>query len=1089
MFMSLFVIPLSAQNNRMVKGKIIDENGDPVIGASITINGSSKGTVTDLDGVFTINVPDKAKLKVSYIGYIPQIITNLDNPKIQLVADNLKMDEVVVLGNYGSQSKLRTTGSVEVVSSDELKDLSVGSLGDALIGKVNGLGVSLAGGRPGETPSLQIRQSSAENSVTPASSSGGVSDPSPLYVIDGFISTATAFNDLDISEVENITVLKDAEAAVYGARAAYGVILVQTKRGKMGTPTITYSGQFGYTDAVKQPKMLSAYDYGRVYDAAYAANTATKDIQSDDLRLNMFQTDELDAMKSLDYNILDDEWSAALTQRHSVNISGGTEKATYFGGGSYYTQDGNIGKLKYDRWNFRAGVNARISRNLKATLQLSGNYGSVTRPVNGQGGSTDRDYNTLMTHPRYIPSKIGEYYIYNSGLLNSVGSDIGQMYNYEAIQNGKDNSTNNTDNFTVNGSLEYSFDWCKVLKGLKVKATYGKTIVHNKTNKIATKLNVYRLINRVGSGNHLYTGDDLDVSAANFGLSVLNNGNSLSRDMDRGESYQLNVTASYSRQFGLHYVSGLFSIEKSEASTEDLTGSLPDPLPFTDGQSNSVESTTSNATTTFNRVESGMLSYVGRLDYSYDDRYIFQFLLRSDASTKFAPKNYWGCFPSVGLGWIISDEPWFKRKKLGVDFLKIRASWGLLGKDNVNPWLWTQLYNRNADKGPIFGKSSNTPSGSSIRMPKQGVNEDVHWDKSYKTNIGIDAAFLDNRLAVTLDMYYDKGREMFTSYQGTAYYPNTVGIMPAPENFGKVDSWGTELSLKWKDRIGNNFHYWVGLQTGYSDNKIIETGWKAAYDFDKLVKNKRSDRGVWGLDCMGMFRSYQEIAEYFDKYHITSYLGKTQKDVHPGMLIYRDVRGQYDQSTGKFGKADGVVDEQDFIELSHRADNPYGMTMNFGFSYKSLSFSAQLSGAWGAYGFVPSTMRKESYSQYTNISAFWKDMFVYQDIYDVSGKIVVNQNLTAKYPNIKYSDINGEPSSFWRVSAANLSLRNIVVAYSLPKKWLKVAGVSSVRLNATCQNALFFLNPYPEKCWASWAGSYGKYPNLRKITFGVNITF
>lgn len=421
--------------------------------------------------------------------------------------------------------------------------------------------------------------------------------------------------------------------------------------------------------------------------------------------------------------------------------------------------------------------------------------------------------------------------------------------------------------------------------------------------------------------------------------------------------------------------------------------------------------------------------------------------------------------------------------------MKIRGSFGILGKDNVNAWLWTQLYTRNPDKGPIFGTNSSTNTSATIRMPKQGVNPDVHWDKTYKTNFGIDMAFLKNRMSANLDFYYDMGREMFASHQGTSYYPNTVGIQPAPENFGEVDTYGVELSLGWKDKIGKDMSYWVKLTTGYNDNKIRETGWKAAYDFDKLVRNERSDRGLWGYECIGMFRSYQEINEYFDKYSITKYLGNTKENVHPGMLIYKDVRGQYDESTGTFGPADGIVDEQDYIKISHRASNPYGGTLNFGFSYKDFSISAQFGASWGAYSLVPTTMRKESYSEYSNVSAMWKDMFVYEDIYDANNIVTVAQNRNPKYPNIRYSSVNGAPSTFWKVSAATVQLRNMTVAYALPKEWLKIIGISSCRFNLTCQNVFNFLNPYPEGAWASWAGSYGYYPNLRKFTLGVNVSF
>ena len=1085
-----FVMPLCAQN-QTVTGLVVDVSGEPIIGATVMVVNGTVGTVTDIDGKFNIKVAPKSKLKVSFVGYTSQIISDLKNPRIVLLEDQLKLDEVVVLGDYGSQKLRNATGAIETISTEELKDLSVGSLGDALAGKINGLHVSLSGGRPGSTPSLQIRQSSVNTTITPSSDLGGNASPTPLYVIDGFIADEGAFNNLDINEVENVTVLKDAAAAVYGARAAYGVVLVKTKQGKVGAPKISYSGQFGYTDALMLPKMLNAYDYGRIYNAARAANTATKDQESDDLRVQLFQSDELEAMKGMNYNLLDKEWSAALTQRHSVNISGGTEKATYFGGVSYYQQEGNIGRLDYNRWNYRAGVNANISKWMKASLQVSGNYGETNKPKNVKGGGSDGDFESLMLHVPYVPDQVNGYYIFHSGMENITNPSDQQKYNFAAVQNASDNVENQNQNFSLNGTLEYDFGWSKYLRGLKVKASYSKNISTGKTNTIGTKIDVYRLISRGGSGGHLYVGDEIEYNANTLGLYELNNGNSLGRSMNRSDSYQMNLTVSYARQFGKHYVSGLFSIEKAESEWEDLNGSLTDPLPFTDGQSSSVDSNAEGfaQTVTFNRSESGMLSYVGRVNYSYDDKYLFEFMLRSDASAKFAPQNYWGMFPSWSAGWVISDEKWFDKDKTKIDFLKIRGSFGILGKDNVNAWLWTQLYTRNPDKGPIFGTNSSTNTSATIRMPKQGVNPDVHWDKTYKTNFGIDMAFLKNRMSANLDFYYDMGREMFASHQGTSYYPNTVGIQPAPENFGEVDTYGVELSLGWKDKIGKDMSYWVKLTTGYNDNKIRETGWKAAYDFDKLVRNERSDRGLWGYECIGMFRSYQEINEYFDKYSITKYLGNTKENVHPGMLIYKDVRGQYDESTGTFGPADGIVDEQDYIKISHRASNPYGGTLNFGFSYKVFSISAQFGASWGAYSLVPTTMRKESYSEYSNVSAMWKDMFVYEDIYDANNIVTVAQNRNAKYPNIRYSSVNGAPSTFWKVSAATVQLRNMTVAYALPKEWLKIIGISSCRFNLTCQNVFNFLNPYPEGAWASWAGSYGYYPNLRKFTLGVNVSF
>lgn len=1089
-FLLAFTLSAYAQNTRTVTGTVMDDLGEPIIGAAVKVVDSPVGTVTDIDGKFSLSVKEGSKLTISFIGYISQTITNLNNPKIVLMEDVAKLDEVVVVG-YGTQKMKNVTGAIETLSTDEIKDLSVGSLGDALSGMMSGLHVSSGGGRPGSTPSLQIRQSSINTSVTPTSTRGGDADPSPLYVIDDFISTEEAFNNLDVSEVESITVLKDASAAVYGARAAYGVILVKTKRGKVGTPSISYNGQFGFTDALKLPKMLSAYDYGRIYNAARAAGTSTSDTESDNLRTQYFQTDELDTMRGLNYDLVDKEWSAAWTQRHSLNINGGTDKATYFAGASYFSQEGNMGRLDYDRWNFRAGVNANIGKWTKASFQISGDMGEQNNARNGiSGGGTDADFNSLMTHLPFVPDYIGGRPVVYTGMQN-VSSNLTavQLYNFRAVQNSPDNTENQTNNMSINGSLEHDFGWFKWTKGLKLKASYSRNIVNGKSNNIGTKINVYRLLNRGGSGGHLYTGDDIDLDESNFGTFTLDNGNLLTRTMNKTDSYQMNLTLSYARQFGLHNVSGLFSIEKAESEYEYVTGNITDPFSFTDGQSNST-ATGATQTTTFSRTESGMLSYIGRLNYSYADKYLFEFLLRSDASTKFAPENYWGMFPSWSAGWVMSEESWFNKEKLGIDFLKIRGSFGILGRDNIQPWLWTQLYSRNADKGPVFGTSSNTSSGASFQMPQRGVNRDVHWDKTYKTNLGIDVRMLDNRFGITLDAYYDMGRELFTTFTGTSFYPTTVGTQATPENFGEVDTYGVELTLNWKDKIGKDFSYWVKLTTGYSDNKIKEAGFQATPGFDDIVRGERSDRGVWGYECLGMFRSYQEIEEYFATNNITSYLGNSKENIHPGTLIYRDVRGQRN-ADGSYGEKDGVIDENDYVKISYRANNPYGLTMNFGASYKNFSFSAQFGASWGAYALMQTNLRQESYSnmEYKNVSAIWKDMYVYEDVLDASGNVTAAMNRNAKYPNLKYSAINGQASTFWKVSAANIRLRNLTVAYSLPKEWMKPLGISSCRLNLTCQNLLSFYNPYDGGVWDTWAGTYGNYPNLRKFTLGVNVSF
>ncbi len=1086
---ALALLPsVSLAQNQTVKGTVVDENGEPIIGATIQVTGQKTGgTVTDIDGNYELSVPADAKITVTYIGFVPQTVK--PGGVIHMAEDRQSLEEVIVVG-YGTQKMKNVTGAVETITPKDIQDLSVGSLGDALVGMFNGVSVSANGYRPGQSPSLNIRQSDVlAKSTTPDATHGGSPDPTPLYVIDGFISNETAFNNLDISEVESITVLKDASAAVYGARAAYGVVLVKTKQGENGAPKISYSGQLGWTDALYKPKMLSSYDYMKVYNTMRAANTSSQ--ESLEMRTQLFQADEMEAARLLNYNLLDKEWKASFTQRHNININGGTDKATYFAGVSYYKQDGNIGRLDYDRWNFRTGVNAKIGKHVKTALQVSGDWGERNNSTTPQGGGTDFDYKWLMTHLPFVPDYAGGYPLVYSGMENGIPTSATQLYNFAAVQNHSDNVQNQTNNLNINGSIELDFDWIKPLKGLSAKVSYSKSISNSKNNLVQTIQDVYRMLNRTGSGNHLYTGHDAVYDDDNMSvLRLVSNGGLIRRDMARSDSYQYNFTLQYARQFGLHDVSGLFSLEKTEAWAEDLYGSITDLIAYQDGQ---FSSGTGDKDASGNRSESGMLSYVGRFNYAYASKYLFEFLFRADASTKFAPKNYWGKFPSVSAGWVISEENWFQNGKIGrwVDFLKIRASWGLMGRDNIRAWLWTQLYERNAAKGAIFGANGiNSDVGYALVMPKAGVNSDVHWDKTYKTNVGIDAHFLRDRLTLEFNYYYDRGRELFATRTGTSMFPTTVGTQATPENYGELDAWGWELNLGWRDKIGKDINYWVKLSTGFSDNKILKTNFQAIPEYDDQIYGERTDRGLWGFKCLGMFRSYQDIEEYFSKYNITEYMGMTKSEVRPGMLIYEDIQGD-NNGDGTYGPRDGKVTAgNDYVRLSEYTSNPYGCTLNFGISYKSFSLQAQLGASWGAKAMVGNDFRQAAKNyEYENMPSSFSDMFNYEAIYDASGNITVPTNIDAYMPNMRYSNVNAASSSFWLIDATAITLRNITVAYTFPKKWVNYIGVSNVRLNLTVQNAINFINNYPDKSWASWAGSYGRYPNLRKFTMGINVSF
>ncbi len=437
----LLTVPTFAQDV-LYQGTVVDSQDEPLIGATVRVPDTKIVTITDIDGNFSIRVPKGKSVEISYIGYLPVTVTNFNETKIVLKEDSESLDEVVVVG-YGTQKKAHLTGAISTVPMDDIKDLADGNLASSLSGLVNGLSVVGGDSRPGDPASVYVRGVRSLGDV-------GSTVQQPLFVIDGVVYNndvkvgnittnpgADAFNNLDPNDVESITVLKDASAAVYGSRAANGVILVTTKKGKLGEPVISYSGTFGFTDAVSNPKMLNAYDYGRLYNAVAAADPTNTTLN----RLNdLFQADELQAMRRLNYDLLDDYWKTGFTMKHNVGISGATEKANYYASIGYYDQDGNLGKLEYNRWNYRAGVDLTLKKWVKASVQISGDYGDKNNPLVKVGGTNaEKQYNLLLTHPRYIPEYVNGHPMAVYGPTNTrVNAD--QDYSFSVLQNSGDYS-------------------------------------------------------------------------------------------------------------------------------------------------------------------------------------------------------------------------------------------------------------------------------------------------------------------------------------------------------------------------------------------------------------------------------------------------------------------------------------------------------------------------------------------------------------------------------------------------------------------------------------------------------------------------
>ena len=1132
----LCVVAVNAQTKKF-EATVVDELGEPCIGASVIVKGTTQGVMTNIDGSFSIDVPVDGEVEISYIGYVTQTISNFAITQITLEEDRQQIEEVVVVG-YGVQKKSHLTGSIATVPMDDIQDLSSGDVASTLKGLMPGVSVSGGDTRPGESASITVRGNDKITNI-----GGSTQGATPLYVIDGYIYPndvkagdttginlgAEAFNNLDPTTIESITVLKDASAAVYGSRAASGVILVTTKKGKQGAPQVSYSGNIGIADSWSHPSMLNAYQYGQMYNAiTYATPSQYVTPGSRNARTDIFQADELEAMKSLNYNLLDQYWRTAITHKHSFNLTGATEKVNYFAGVSYFDQDGNLGKLDYNRWTYRAGVEAKIGNNLKVGITINGDYGKKSQPYLGLNGTgSEADYTALLTHPRYIPEYVNDHALLTYGPKNSKNDNL-QLYHFNQMQNNGDYKENMSSTLNVGANIEYDWSWIKPLKGLTMKFTYSKSISTDKTNEFGSEFDAYYMSQRAGSGNHLYTPTAEGVYGyinpatgeagtyeelindyniwGQFNNKPVGNGEDggvARRTMSRTDNYQINFNVAYARDFGKNSLSALFSMERSEAETEWMMAKATHPYIFGTHQSNSISEMEGGETDgRFTRFESGALSYIGRINYAYDDKYLLEFLIRSDASTKFAPGNYWGLFPSVSAGWVISKERWMQNASW-LDFLKLRASFGLTGRDNITAWQWMQTYGTDADKGAIFGTANDQHTGNRITMSSQNsaINPDVHWDKSYKMNVGIDWNVLRNRLGFGIDFWRQWDREMLITLQG-AEVPGTVGSGSAPQNIGEMDAWGVEFSVSWRDKINSDMSYRVSLNTGYSDNSVRYMEWATgASAYMGILPGGRTDTGLWGMECIGMFQTPLQIQEYFDTYlkkddgTYGTYMGNTLDQMRPGMLMYKDV-GSHDENNNHVNKPDHMVSaEDDMVRMAKFKSNPYGVTANLGFDWKSFSVTAQLSASWGGYATYNNSYTSITTSEleYMSLPSFWTvdNMFVYEAIKDAAGRTTVERNREGYYPNLAFAGVNKVASTFWKYSTAQVSLSRLTIAYSLPKKWMNAIGIQSCRINVTGQNLVNFINPYPDKFMNATTGnsSYYYYPRLRKITLGLNITF
>jgi TonB-linked SusC/RagA family outer membrane protein len=820
---------------------------------------------------------------------------------------------------------------------------------------------------------------------------------------------------------------------------------------------------------------------------------------------NFFSDAELASMDSLNYDWLANDWHKANSMQHSLNVSGGSDRATYFAGGSYYKQGANLGSQDFNRWTFRSGTEVKVMNSVKLSVILSAASTNVEKSFTKinfsdgyANGGEQNDYSVLLHMPKYIPWQysINGVTSYVSPVLgpNKTGQARGNNslsnWNYYALLNNGSFTSNKNFNYTGNFSLQYDLPF---VKGLSVKGNYAITNTAGNTEQVQMPITFYQGTSLATANNHLYS------PTTTWVRNINTNNSRVTYDNTTSNLEQINFFVNYDRVFGEHNISAMFSGEQSKITNEDRYQIYENPVPGVyNGTSVSAGTLNASNTITYRQI-GGTQSYLGRVGYTFKNRYLANFMFRSDASSKFAPENYWGIFPSLSLGWIISEEPFFKNVSW-VNYLKLRASVGKTGNDNVKAWKWLQLYQLALDKGMAFGTSGGNYTYGIT--PEATPYRDIKWDKTIQRNIGIDFTVLRNRLSVNLDGYYNSSTDMLTLMTVATNVPISVGGAFAEQNYSAVDFWGSEVSATWNDRIGKDFTYSVGMNFGWSNNKVKKYldqpfDYPSTFAGEKVQgysligaqwgyktwKNTSSGDGILRTDAdLDAYWAYlTDLAIKAGKTPLYNAGGaniSTRSGLRKGMMAYEDVAGDRNSTARTIGGQNGqIVDDQDYVELVKR-NQSYGISTNLSAGWKSITLMAQIQTSWGGWNSID---RVKQGTASTN--AGWSQVAYLTDMYDS----VDNPN--GRYPNMAFYDAAYANSDFWTLPSFRCVVRSLSIGYTLPKELLSKLNISSAKFVLSGYNLWDLTNPYPGKYRNMYDGPEVGYPTLRTWSLGVNLGF
>lgn len=1044
----------AVQQAKKVTGNVSDAEG-PIIGASVVEKGNpGNGTVTDLDGNFTLNVKPGATIVITYIGYQKQEIAvgNQSNISVTMKTDDKTLDEVVVVG-YGVQKKKLVTGSTIEVKGDDIQKMNTTQVLGALQSQTPGVNIQAASGQPGDGFKISIR------------GAGTNGNTAPLYIIDG---VAGDINNLNPADIERIDVLKDAAScAIYGSAAANGVILVTTKQGKQGKIQVSYDANVGWANVYRMPKMLTAKQYMEVMDQVRFNSGESgydwKSFMGEDLYNSYMDgsnegTNWVEAIRNKN----------AVTTSHALNVTGGSDRSTFSMGAGYQYQDGvfgNVVKSDYRRFTFRINSEHVIYRNEKGmdVVKIGENIYYQHKQNQGIqiGGQYSNELSNMLRANPAIPmyNADGNYTIaedlkdwvdkYNSYSVNPIYKMLNQ-------QSGHNKSINH--NLHATGYLE--------IQPIKNLVYRGQLNYNQNTYTWRTFLPVFDA-NRTNADNFRTEDKATNQIGTSWGWSTTNT-LSYKFDLQKKHNFDILVGTEYGESrpdFG-------FSLNAT--SSNSVFGDM------THAYMTYMKNNNAAAVTGTPCDDSRSMSYFGRVNYNFDEKYMLSAIMRADGNSKFAPGKRWGYFPSVSAGWVISNEKFMEKTVSWLDFLKLRAGWGQNGNaQTINNFQWQGAFAY--DTSSYYTFNGNPDQYVSGAAPSRLPNEDLTWETSEQLNIGLDARFLSGRLSLTLDWYNKKTKDLLVAVP----VDPTTGFSTQMKNAGTVENKGIEVSLSWNDKIGKDFQYNVGWNMAYNHNEVTEVKSNQKYNNggkDLLAQNTgymaRFEEGhpigyFWGYKTEGVMQNEADVQAYLDKNCKGNAANSKQgTSIKPGDLKFVDVNG------------DGVVNDDDKTELGDpHPDVTMGITL--GASYKGFDLSVTGFGAFGQQ--VARSFRKFTDGEFEN---FTTEVYDYWHGEGTSNKypLLAHMNAGPNWQTI--SDIYIENASYFR-------LQNLTVGYDFTKIW-KSSPFQQLRLYFAAQN-LFTITGYkgmdPENGTAIGSDSWvtgvdvGNYPQPRTYMVGVNVKF